>query len=132
MNKQEEAPIKAVGPTIKNIQENYNKKLKLASDPEKWNQEPLHEFRLTWAGKLFFASVAAYIASDAITRRLPMKVRGNKKQIKALADAIVGSKEFQREMKKPGATVDSVMDKMNFKNMTAQRFKRITGQDWPV
>lgn len=104
-------------------------KQKIQESPEK---QPLNELSLTWAGKLFFASAAAYIASSAVSSKLPIKIRGNKEQIKALADAIVASKEFQREMQKPGATVDSVMRKMNIKNMTANRFKQLTGRDFPV
>lgn len=127
MKKQEEAPIKVVESGYKKLAEEYNQKLSKASNPEN-----LNELKLTWAGKLFFASVAAYLASGAVAKRMPIKVRGNKQQMEALAKAIVGSKAFQREMKKPGATVDSVMDKMNLKNMTAQNFKQLTGVDWPL
>ena len=60
--------------------------------------------KLTWAGKLFFASIAAYIASDvAQVMKLPIKLRGKPEQIKAVVDAITNSKDFQKEIGKPGA-----------------------------
>ena len=52
----------------------------------------INEVNLTWAGKLFFASIAAYVASD-ITKamKLPIKLRGKPDQIQAVVDAITAS-----------------------------------------
>ena len=56
---------------------------------ESVNKQQLDEANLTWAGKLFFASVAAYIASDvAQAMKLPIKLRGKPEQIQAVVDAI--------------------------------------------
>ena len=95
-------------------------------------KEVLSELRLTWAGKLFFASVATYIVASGIGSKLPLKVRGNKQQMQALTDAIMSSKEFQGKIRKPGAKVEDVLRSMNLKNMSKQRFKQITGNDFPV
>lgn len=93
----------------------------------------VNEAKLTWAGKLFFASVAAYMASDiAKAMKLPIKLRGKPEQIKAVVDAITSSKEFQREISKPGAKVEDVMQKLNLRNMSKERFKQLTGFDFPV
>lgn len=95
--------------------------------------QDLNEANLTWAGKLFFASVAAYIASDVATAmKLPIKLRGKPEQIQAVVDAITTSKDYQREIKKPGASVEGVIQKLNLKNMSKQDFKRLTGQEFPV
>ncbi len=100
---------------------------------ESVSKQQLDEANLTWAGKLFFASVAAYIASDvAQAMKLPIKLRGKPEQIQAVVDAITASKEFQKEIKKPGARVEDVVQKMNLKNMSKQDFKRLTGQEFPV
>lgn len=96
-------------------------------------QQPLEEMNLTWAGKLFFASVAAYIASDvAQAMKLPIKLRGKPEQIQAVVDAITASKDFQKEIKKPGARVEDVVQKLNLKNMNKQQFEKLTGKSWPL
>ena len=98
-------------------------------------QEPemLNEIKLSWAGKLFFASAAAFIANDVMkTMKLPMKVRGKPDQVKALVDAIVASKAFQKEMSKPGAKVEDVVKKLNLKNMNKSKFKQLTGKEFPL
>lgn len=89
--------------------------------------------KLTWAGKLFFASIAAYIASDvAQAMKLPIKLRGKPEQIRAVVDAITNSKDFQREIGKPGAKIEDVVKKLNLRNMSKERFKALTNQPWPL
>lgn len=93
----------------------------------------LDEVNLTWAGKLFFASIAAYVASDiAQAMKLPIKLRGKPEEIKAVVDAITSSKDFQREIKKPGAKIEDVVQKMNLRNMNKSSFERLTGKKWPL
>jgi hypothetical protein len=93
----------------------------------------LQEWQLSWAGKIFFAGAASYITGTGLSKvRMPLKIRGTPAQMKAVVDAIVGSKEFQREITKPGATIDSVIQKMNLRNMTKQRFQDITGKAFPI
>jgi hypothetical protein len=97
------------------------------------SSEQLNEVQLTWAGKLFFASIAAYIASDvAQAMKLPIKLRGKPEEIKSVVDAITASKDFQREIKKPGAKVEDVVKKLNLKNMNKQQFEKLTGRSWPL
>ena len=89
--------------------------------------------KLTWAGKLFFASIAAYIASDvAQVMKLPIKLRGKPEQIKAVVDAITNSKDFQKEIGKPGAKIEDVVQKLNLRNMSKERFQQLTGKNWPL
>lgn len=89
--------------------------------------------KLTWAGKLFFASIAAYIASDvAQVMKLPIKLRGKPEQIKAVVDAITNSKDFQKEIGKPGAKIEDVVQKLNLRNMSKERFQSLTGKPWPL
>lgn len=93
----------------------------------------LDEVNLTWAGKLFFASIAAYVASDiSKAMKLPIKLRGKPEEIKAVVDAISSSKEFQKEIGKPGAKIEDVVKKMNLRNMNKSSFERLTGKKWPL
>ena len=91
----------------------------------------LKEWNLSWAGKLFFAGAAAYIAGKVI-KNMPLKLHGSKEQLRAIADAIVASKAFQDELKKPGASIESVVKKMNLRNVTRQRFEQLTGKAFPL
>ena len=101
-------------------------------------EEFLKEIKLSWAGKLFFAGAAAYIAGGVMKGgiskkvKLPIKVRGTPQQMRAVIDAVTSSKEFQREINRSGATIDSVIQKLRLRNMTKNRFRQLTGKSWPI
>ena len=61
-----------------------------------------------------------------------IKLKATPEQIKAISDAVMASKAFQDEVKKEGATIESVIEKMRLKNLTAAQFKQITGKPWPL
>lgn len=118
-----------------------NEKIEQISKNEQKNQKPINELKMSWAGKLFFAGVAAWLGGSAYkgvqagmsqAPKLPIKIRGTKEQIKAIMDAITSSKAFQDEVNKPGATIDGVIQKLNLKNMNKSNFERLTGKSWPL
>lgn len=114
--------------------------------------------KLSWTGKLFFAGVAAYLAGEAleVIRRnkmgsvkesdgnelidsdsseqkpFPFKIKGTPQQIQAFTQVIMSSKEFQDEVRRPGATVDSVMQKLTLHDNAKKNFKELTGYEWPL
>jgi hypothetical protein len=89
----------------------------------------MSNYKLSATGKLFFASLVAYLAGS----KSIVKLKGTPEQIKAISDAVIASKEFQDEIKRDGATIESVIEKMRLKNLTAAEFKRITGgKPWPL
>lgn len=45
---------------------------------------------------------------------------------------MMASKKFQDELRKPGASMQSVIDKLNIKNASARDFERILGVRWPL
>lgn len=90
----------------------------------------MSNYKLSAVGKLFFASLVTGIMAGV--GRSIMKLKGTPEQIKAITDAIIASKQFQDEVKKPGATVESVIQKMHLKNLTAAEFKKLTGKPWPL
>lgn len=89
----------------------------------------LNEFlELNLLGKIFLATLGAWFVGKVVNT----KVRGTPEQIDALAKAMVASRRFQDELKKPGATVDSVAKKLNVKNMSASEFERVFNVKWPL
>lgn len=86
-------------------------------------------FKLSPVGKLFFGSLLAWMAKGAA---LNWKVKGDPKKLEAMAKAIFASKRFQDELKKPGATIESCLEKLNIKAMTAAQYKEITNMEWPL
>lgn len=93
----------------------------------------LKEYKLSWAGKIFFAGAAAYIMGKGTQAiNLPIKIKGTPQQIQAITDAIVSSRRFQEEISKPGATVDSVIEKLRLRNLSKQQFETIVGLPWPL
>lgn len=88
----------------------------------------MSNYKLSATGKLFFASLVAYLAGA----KSIVKLKATPEQVKAITDAVVASKEFQDEIKREGATIESVIEKMRLKNLTAADFKAKTGRPWPL
>jgi hypothetical protein len=45
---------------------------------------------------------------------------------------MMASRRFQDELNRHGATVESVMQKLNLKHASAREFERILGVPWPL
>lgn len=88
----------------------------------------MFKFKLNLPGKLFMAAVAAWV----LGKSSQLRVKGTKQEIDALANALRASRRFNDELKKPGATVESVMQKLGLKHAKGKEFERITGVPWPL
>lgn len=88
---------------------------------------PINELHLNLLGKIFLAGVAAWCIGKATN----LKLRGSKQEIDAVAQALMSSRRFQEEMSEPGATVQSVMQKLGMKQLSAQEFQRVLGVPFP-
>ena len=91
-------------------------------------QEPINELKLNLLGKIFFAAVGAWLVGKAVN----MKIRGTPEEVQAVTNAMMSSRRFQEELESRGATVESVMAKLNLKHASAQEFERILGVPWPL
>lgn len=91
-------------------------------------EKPLNELHLNLAGKILLASIGAWL----IGRATNVKIRGTEDQVNAVMQAMVASRAFQDELSKPGATIDSVMSKLNVKNMTVAEFEKLFHLKWPL
>jgi hypothetical protein len=85
-------------------------------------------FYLNLTGKMLIASLGAWLAGKMVNTKL----RGDEDEISAVANALMASKRFQEELRKPGASVQSVMDKLRVKQMSASEFERVLGVRWPL
>lgn len=83
---------------------------------------------LSLTGKMLVASLGAWLVGKFVTT----KIRGNRDEISAVSGALMASKRFQEELNRPGATVDSVMEKLRVKQMSASEFERVLGVRWPL
>lgn len=92
------------------------------------DKKRLDELHLNVLGKIFFTAVGAWVVGKASNLRL----RGTPQEIQAVTNAMMASRRFQDELRAPGATVDSVMHKLNLKNASAHEFERILGIRWPL
>ena len=91
-------------------------------------REPLNELHLNLLGKIFIAAIGAWLVGKATN----IKVRGTQDEVQAIVNAMMSSKKFQDELRHPGATVESVMQKLGLKNASASEFERILGIRWPL
>ena len=85
-------------------------------------------FKLSTTGKLFAIAAAAWLVGKTTS----LKIQGEKRDIEALKKALMSSKVFMDELRKPGATVDSVMQRLKLKHASAAEFQRVTGIPWPL
>lgn len=83
---------------------------------------------LNLTGKILFASMGAWLVGKLVN----MKLRGSQSEITAVANALTASRRFQDELNKPGASVESVIQKLRLKNMSADEFERTMGVPWPL
>jgi hypothetical protein len=88
----------------------------------------LNELHLNLVGKLFFSAVAAWLLGKATN----VKLRGKKDEIEIIINAMMASKQFQEELARPGATVQSVVDKLGMKHVAAREFERIFNVPFPL
>lgn len=93
------------------------------------NDETLNEGGyLNLTGKIFLASLGAWLVGKVINTKL----RGNRDEIQAVSNALMASKRFQDELRRPGASVESVIEKLRIKQMSASEFERVLGVRWPL
>lgn len=88
----------------------------------------LNELGLNLLGRLFFASCAAWLVGKATN----VKLRGTPEEINAVANAMMASRRFQDELRRPGATVESVVQKLGLKHASAREFEQILGVPFPL
>jgi hypothetical protein len=91
-------------------------------------RKPIHELKLNLLGKIFFTAAAAWLVGHAIN----MKIRGSPAEVQAVANAMMASRRFQDELSRQGASVASVMQKLDLKHASAREFERILGVPWPL
>lgn len=92
------------------------------------NSTALNELHTNVLGKVFYAAIGAWLVGKVTN----IKLRGTQSEIQAISNAMLASKKFQDELKKPGATVQGVMDKLNLKHATAKEFEKILGIPFPI
>lgn len=92
------------------------------------NEGFFDSYEISTVGKIFLAGVAA----AALGKMSGIKIRGTQEEIDALKSALLASKAFQDELHRPDATVQSIMDKLQLKNITAKNFKEKLGVPWPL
>jgi len=95
---------------------------------QKEKEVVLNEMFLNFTGKMFMASLGAWLAGKYVNTKL----KGTRDEIDAVADVLLSSKKFQEELNRPGATVESVIQKLRVKEMSASTFQRVFGIKWPL
>lgn len=88
----------------------------------------MSDHKLSASGKIFFASLVSYLMGG----KSSVKIKGTQEQIKALADVVKATREFNEEVKNPNATIESIIEKMREKNLKAAEFKAKTNFSWPL
>ena len=91
-------------------------------------RQPLNELGFNFLGKVFAASLGAWL----VGRHTGLIIRGTREEVDAVSNAMLASRRFQDELGRPGATVESVMQKLGLYHATQREFERILGVEWPL
>jgi len=91
-------------------------------------KQRLNELHTNLLGKIFYTACAAWLVGKAVN----LKIRGSDSEVNAIANAMLASRRFQDELRRPGATSDSVVQKLGLKHASAREFERILNVPWPL
>jgi len=89
----------------------------------------MKDYKLSTLGKIFFASL---LSSMNTGKKSPFKVSGDPQKIEVLMKVVQSTKAFQDELKKPEATIDSIIRAMDMKNVDARNFYDVFSSPWPL
>lgn len=84
---------------------------------------------LSSIGKVFFASLVAWIVNDA---KLNWKIKGDSREVEFFTKAVFAVKRYHDEVKSPQATIDSVIQKINEKNKAIFEYEEAFGRKLPL
>lgn len=77
--------------------------------------------------QILFASIATWLVEGKLDK---LYLEGTDSQIDALKDAMLASKDFQDELYKPQATLQSLSEKLEIKSRAAKIFEKELGMPW--
>ena len=78
--------------------------------------------------RVLLASVGAWL----VGRPTEVRLRGTPEQLKTVSEALLASKMLHEELMRPGASLESVMRRIQKKNAAAQEFHEVFGVRWPL
>jgi hypothetical protein len=91
-------------------------------------KSPLGELHLNLTGKLLLASIGSWLVGKAVNT----SIRGTVDEVESVKKAMIATKILHEELRRPGASVESVVSKMKDKNSAAQDFENLFGIPWPL
>jgi peptidoglycan hydrolase CwlO-like protein len=72
------------------------------------------------------------LSSILIGKDTSLKIRGNKKEMKAITEAFRATKNFHEELYKEDASLESISLKLQEKREKIAEFEKIIGIRWPI
>jgi hypothetical protein len=80
-------------------------------------------------GKKLFSSIALWLSGKEIEN---LQLKGTDSQLDAIRAAMVASKDFQDELSKSDASLESISKKLEAKLQAAKTFEKELGVSWPL
>lgn len=78
--------------------------------------------------RLLSTSVSALI----VGKNVGVNIVGDKREISAVSNALIASKNLQETLNRTDVTIDLVMEKLRVKKECAREFEKIIGIPWPL
>lgn len=91
-------------------------------------KRPLSELHLDLTGKILLASIGAWLVGKVVNT----SIRGTVDEVESVKRAMIATKILHEELRRPGASVESIVSKMKDKNSAAQDFENLFGFSWPL
>lgn len=78
--------------------------------------------------KIFLKAVSGLVSG----RNLNVQFHGTRRELEVVAEAVEAAKNFQKELNRPGASLDSIIHKLGVKHVAAAQFEKVLGIPWPL
>lgn len=79
-------------------------------------------------GEIFYVTLGAWL----VGRQPVTKIQGTRLQVETVTRAMVATRNFQNELQRPGATVGTISERLEAKNVAAMEFEKVFGTSWPL
>lgn len=83
---------------------------------------------ITVVGKIFLGALTAV----ALGHQPHIKIKASPEQVDVIKRVVQATQDFRAELEKPEVIIQSVMDKLQLKNIAAQEFQMQLGLPWPL
>ena len=78
--------------------------------------------------KIFLKAVSGLV----VGKKINVQFQGTRRELQVVSEAIQATRNFQDELNRPGASLDSILYRLGAKHIAAVEFEKTLGISWPL